>query len=228
MAKKIIVLNCGGSSGVSTIVHTIIAPRLSNATLININVGINAIELFGKFDIVDAFIAKVKHNAFEEFIDLLKRVKGSAEDFDLFIIPTTPMQTTQKRAITTVKILLELGVEPEKIKIIFNQFDCSRSIAKQYPVIFRRSLALILGLDRHDKLAVIEKTQLFDVLQNAGLDYIEALNDMRDFNTLISSASVKIEKETLSAEKLAVRMVKSSVNEFDVAFKNLTTIHKPL
>src|SRR5699024_8581823 len=80
-------------------------------------------------------IVDVGSSNIETFIKKLTSYKGSQEDFDYFIIPTTPQNKQQMDTLVTIETLLDLDVEPERIKVIFNMVESERSFDKQFSTI---------------------------------------------------------------------------------------------
>ena len=64
---------------------------------------------------IEAFMYKMEHD-----------FAGTCDYFDYFIIPVTPDLKQQNDTISIINALVEMGVDEEKIKIIFNKINTER------------------------------------------------------------------------------------------------------
>ena len=80
----------------------------------------------------DDVIVDVGASNVEQFVNGMRLFAGSIDDFDLFIVPVTPEKKQQIDTVTTVDTLLDMGVDAEKIKIVFNKVQADMSINDEF------------------------------------------------------------------------------------------------
>lgn len=59
------------------------------------------------------------------FIDGLRKFSNSCQEFDYYFIPLTPEKRCQAEAAETINTLLEIGVDPARIRPIFNKIPAT-------------------------------------------------------------------------------------------------------
>lgn len=235
MFIKIAVLNNSGNVGKSTICANFLKPRIPESNIIKVetinNDGTTDETLSAKEFLLiqqmieesDAAIIDIGASNIELFLMQIKKHKGSHEDIDYFIIPTVPDDKQQVDTISTIENLLNLGIEPEKIKILFNRADQENGLKKQFPVIFGSSTLSELSINE-DNAAVIYETDVFSLLRTAQATFEDFINDDRDFKDLIRKAETKNERSKLTTERAIKRLVSGANDEFDIAFSKLNIL----
>jgi hypothetical protein len=138
------VVNNSGNVGKSTICQILLKPRLKNSEIIKVETinsdGTNDAKFSSKeFDLIlknldlnESSIIDVGSSNIEGFLLQMNEYKNSHEDIDYFIVPVTPKHKQQVDAISTISMLGDLGVENERIKVLFNLADKTLSIEKQF------------------------------------------------------------------------------------------------
>lgn len=231
---KLAVLNNSGNVGKSTICQTLLKPRISDSELIRVetinNDGINEgetlsakdmISIIEKIDLADNAIIDVGSSNIEAFINGLQKQSGSHEDIDYFLIPTTPNVKEQKDTIVTVKTLIDMGVEPDDIKLILNKVDDSFSLEKQFKTLIDEKILGILEVDSLNDFIVIAETEVFTLLETIKKSYTEVLNDTTDYKKEIRSTDCKETRSILSFKRSAHRLVKSHDLKLNSQFEKL-------
>jgi hypothetical protein len=231
MYLNIAIVNNSGNVGKSTICETMLKPRIPNAEVIKVetinsdgtdDVKFSANEfdsILKQMDAADCSIIDVGSSNIESFILKMQEFKGSEEDIDFFIIPVIPKHKQQIDAVTTASMLLDMGVEPNSIKFIFNMSDKKLSIEKQYPD-FLNGLKNALDIEI-DNYAIIYETGVFAMLNNLDRKFVDVANDNRDFRSLLRQAESREAREALSEQRSVKRLVNGVNDEMDIAFKAL-------
>ncbi|MDI7934212.1 transcriptional regulator, partial [Salmonella enterica subsp. enterica serovar Kentucky] len=146
---------------------------------------------------------------------------GTQEDFDYFIVPVTPENKGQMDTLLTIGALLDLNVEPERIRVIFNKVDPGRAFDKQFSGILENQLFCSLKIKRYP---IIRNTELFFHLNEMNKTLKEVLDDDRDFRKLMRECEDDDELEILSTER-AIKRLATGVNEdLNMAFNLLDIV----
>lgn len=233
MFLKIAVVNNSGNMGKSTICETMLQPRLEGSELIKIETlnsdGTNDekfsanefVEIFQKIDQADCAIVDVGSSNIEKFTLQLHAYKNSQEDFDWWIIPVIPKEKQQIDTIATIENLLDLGVETDRIKIVFNMYDETKSFDKQFSVILNSKTYKSLKLKG---TPWIPETQVFSHLANIDKTFKEVTNDERNFRDLLRAAASPEERAQISEMRSVKRLVDGMNETLNTAFQQLNII----
>lgn len=179
---KIAVINFSGNVGKSTVVRHLLAPRMPHAEVRAIE-SINSDEAnaaqqkhlrgneFGKLYAwllsVDHAVVDVGASNVEEFISLMSDYEGSHEAFEIYIVPTVPDAKQQKDTRATIDALEQFGVEPERIRLLFNMADKKTPLAEAYAALFeyhRREKTFALS-----EQAVLFESPAYQAAASAGV-----------------------------------------------------------
>lgn len=234
MSLKIAVVNNSGNVGKSTTCEVLLKPRMENAEIIKVE-SINSDgttdetlsakdfnEILKMIDMADTAIVDVGASNIEIFVEQMKVYKDSHEDIDYFLIPVIPFHKQQVDSVATVAALLNLGVDPENIKIVFNQVDKLTDIKKQFSYFFNdQSVVPELSLE---KLSVIYFSDVFSFLNTHGKNFNEVLNDDSDFKSMLKSAETKEERGRISEARSIKRLVDGVNEELNIAFEKLSLV----
>jgi len=233
MFLKIALMNNSGNVGKSTVCDNLFFPRIPSAKKIKIET-INSDDsddektaakdikkVFELIDSTDVAIIDVGSSNIENFMNNLKKLEGSHEEIDYFFIPTTPKPKQQLDTLTTVNDLMDLGVEPEQIKIIFNFYDSDYQIEQLYPVIFESDIHKILKLNNKINVFTINENPVFDMLGEMGFSFTEIANDKRDFKALIRGTKDQAKRAELSHQRSAYRLAQGFIKELDNTFERI-------
>lgn len=234
MYLKIAVVNNSGNVGKSTICDVLLRRRLANAELIKVETlnsdGTEDAKISAKafdevlklIDISDCAIIDVGSSNIEVFISQMSQYKGSHEDIDYFIIPVVPKHKQQVDSVATVSNLLDLGVEPERIKFIYNMANDEDQIERQFKYFFEGMKAF--SEVEIKNYPVVYETPVFTFLNKIGKSFSDVLEDERDFKELLSAATTKEERTKISDQRSVKRLVMGVNDTLDVAFANLAII----
>jgi len=228
---KVAVINFSGNVGKTTVARHLLAPRMEDAEVIAVE-SINADDgqanalrgrQFGELQeylqTVENVVVDIGASNVEDLLSLMRKYRGSHEDFDYFVIPTVPALKQQQDTIATLTELSRLGVPASKVRVVFNQaedgvdladsFDTLLAFVEQHPLA-RTSAKCRLGAN-----------EIFERVKGTQADLSELAADGTDYKALIAHASGTAEKLAL-AQKLATRRLASGVvPELDECFAAL-------
>ncbi|HFD6166030.1 TPA: StbB family protein [Salmonella enterica] len=230
MFLKVAVVNNSGNVGKTTLCETLLKPRLDGAELIKVE-SINSdgtddekfnalefVDIFKKIDNSDVVIVDIGSSNIEMFTNKLRKFKDSQEDFDFFIIPVVPEYKQQIDSLVTIETLMDLNVEPERIRIVFNMIDEMIPFERQFKEILESKTYKSLKLKGSPR---IPKTELFSHLALIGKRYEEVKNDDRDFRALLRQIEDREERMLISEERSIKRLVTGFDECLDTAFTQL-------
>jgi len=229
---KIAVMSFSGNVGKSTISRHVLKPRMNDCDVISVET-INADENDGgrvkgrefgnvleAMALVDDIVVDIGASNIEALIQQMKQYKGSHEDFDLFVIPTTPNKKQQRDTISTIDALAELGVPPKKIRVLFNMVEVDSVPEQVFSGLFELHEA-----DKSFTLnprAVMHVNDIYGKLNGADQTIDGVLNDPADLNQLLKDATDPDEKLRISRLRGIKRLAAGVKSELDATFKALT------
>ncbi|WP_274878640.1 StbB family protein [Vibrio harveyi] len=232
MYLNIAVVNNSGNVGKSTICDILLKPRLEGAQVVKVETinsdGTNdekiSAEQFedvlNKMDEHDCSIIDVGSSNIENFLLKMQEFKSSHEDIDYFLVPVTPSNKQQVDSATTIQNLMTLGIEPERVKVVFNMANKKLAVTKEYAEFLS---GIPSGISLSEYPVVFEST-VFDLLAKIDRPFLDVLNDKRDYRSLIRQSESKEERSILSFERSAHRLVNGFNDELDQAFYALKLI----
>jgi hypothetical protein len=135
------------------------------------------------------------------FMNQLRQVPGTINDFDLVIVPCTPDHRAQDETAATIDDLSRLGLTPEKLRVIFN-----RSAADGTPI-EREYRNVVAYLTARPKYTLYEDLVLPDRachtdLGAAGRSISEVLTDSTNYAAALELA-VKQKADPAERSRLA-------------------------
>ena len=228
---KIAVINFSGNVGKSTIARHLLTPRIPKASLLSVET-INADEsetdaLRGKefarlqrtLQLTDSLVVDIGASNVEELMNLMAKSKGSHTDFDYFIVPAVPNKKQQNDTATTCAKLADLGVNPERIKIVFNMLEDGDKVEQVF-----NSLEAFLLVERcasFDVKCKLTVNEVYQLIKHDGRSIAELAVDTTDFKAMIAATERREEKIAL-ADKLAIkRLAEGVLPELDACFAAL-------
>lgn len=139
------IINSSGNSGKTISGRWLVKPRLQDPKYYRIGFNdrnISGDEIFATVDklrdvhvelMMDtSVIVEVEISEFERTIDRMDQMMGCHEDYDFFLVPVVDSSPKLiADSIGTIKILVNMGVPPHKIRILFNR-DPGRHSAYDY------------------------------------------------------------------------------------------------
>lgn len=228
---KIAVINFSGNVGKTTVARHLLLPRIPGAELIAVE-SLNADEgegqamrgrQFGELQeylqTIDNAVVDIGASNVEELLGLMRRYRGSHEDFDAFVIPTVPALKQQQDTIATLVDLSQLGVTESRLKLVFNMVEYDSDVPQSF-------YTLLTFLDQHpislpNPKCRLGLNEIYPRVKGNGADLATLARDDTDYKTLIVKARDNAEKLAL-AQKLAIRRLASGVvPELDACFQAL-------
>lgn len=228
---KIAVINFSGNVGKTTVARHLLVPRLPGAKLVSVE-SLNADDgqgqalrarQFGELQeylqTVDSVVVDIGASNVEELLALMRRYRGSQEDFDGFVVPTVPALKQQQDTIATLAELARLGVPASRIRLVFNMVEDSDEVARAFDTV----LAFIAErpIARADTRCRLGDNEIFERIKGSGADIAALARDPTGYKALIARAGNIADKLEL-AHKLAMRRLASGVlPELDACFAAL-------
>ncbi|MGY8573456.1 hypothetical protein L0936_19265 [Paracidovorax citrulli] len=228
---KIAVISYSGNVGKTTIARHLLAPRFKKAEIVSVE-SANADEqeadaLRGR-DFAhlqqymlasDDLIVDIGASNIEDLLGLMRKFRGSHEDFDYYLIPAVPDGKQQRDTARTANDLAKMGVPTEKIKIVLNRAVDGDELEKQFA-------QLLAFLAEHpvatiNLAASMTENEIYQRVKHDGRSISDLATDKTDYKALIAKAKDQAEKIEL-ADKLAVKRLASGVlPELDACYEAL-------
>lgn len=233
---KTVVMNNSGNVGKTTICQNLLLPRLPESEVIRVETlnddGDSTGEKLGADDFDKIFetilssddvIVDVGASNVEMFNYKLKNeFIGSHSFIDYFIIPVTPEEKQQRDTIETILMLLDMDVDVDKIKVVFNRINPKKDIHSQFSTLID-SDKLELYNFKFDNIDVgINNAGLFDSLKKADIEY----SFIRDLS--LSELEEKIQNENDKKKKSELNILKFYKMGFDSYQSNLQAVFETL
>lgn len=233
---KIAVLSPVGKVGKSTICAHLLSPRMDDAPIFavetqNETVSSLGLEVENKFKgdefrklfmelaIIDDAIIDIGASNIEGMLKkMLSMGEESHEEIDCFIIPVVPGSVEQRETIRFVKMLSDMGIPKNKIRIIFNKVDSD--VEDEFPA--------IIGFAEMEKKCIVNtkaaiySAETYDLLSNKKINIAKILNDETDFKALARNEELPESERDHYRQLYAVRsFAKGAKRNLDAAFKAL-------
>lgn len=228
---KVAVINFSGNVGKTTVARHLLAPRIDGAKVIAIE-SINADDgqadalrgrQFGELQeylqTVDNVVVDIGASNVEDLLSLMRKYRGSHEDFDYFVIPTVPALKQQQDTTATLAELIRIGVPAAKLKVVFNQVEDDIKIAQTFD-------SLLAFIEENppahaSALCRLGANEIYERVKGTSANLAELANDKTDYKALIAQARDTAEKVAW-AQKLATRRLAAGVvPELDECFAAL-------
>ena len=225
---KIAVINFSGNVGKTTVARHLLRPRIDGAELVAVE-SLNADDCqsqalrgrqFGELQeylqTVDSVIVDIGASNVEELLVLMRKYRGSHEDFDCFVVPTVPALKQQQDTIATLAELAQLGVPASRLKLVFNMVEDSVEVAQAF-----ETLLAFIGeqpLAQADTACRLGVNEIYERVKGTGEELVGLARDQTDYKALIVAAQGTAAKVAL-AQKLATRrLARGVVPELDGCF----------
>jgi hypothetical protein len=228
---KIAVINFSGNVGKTTVARHLLRPRIRGAELVAVE-SLNADagqgqalrgrqfgELQEYLQTVDSAVVDIGASNVEELLGLMRRYRGSQEDFDAFVVPTVPALKQQQDTIATLVDLSQLGVSASRLKLVFNMVEDDTEVAQSFA-------ALLAFVNQHpialaNPACRLGLNDIYRRVLGPDVDLATLAQDETDYKALIVKAQATADKIAL-AQKLATRRLASGVvPELDACFAAL-------
>ncbi|EKS9798970.1 hypothetical protein QDD76_004963 [Burkholderia cepacia] len=242
MNISIALVNCSGNVGKTTLTRELFAPRLPGMPVRQIE-SINADEadlahrggdvqvmIAGQFDELHeelmqgrAFLVDIGASNVEEYLRRLDEASGLQEDYGFFVVPAVPDRKQLQDTLKTIDLLTDLGVEPERIRVVLNQVVVERNETVEVSV--GRAFAPLLELHRRgghfmlDTSAVVPKSDVFSLAAELGTTLHALCRDETDYRAAIAAATDSGERVRLSRRRILQSKARSISPKLDAVFE---------
>lgn len=197
---KVAVLNYSGSVGKTIVASHLLAPRMNHAPIFAVettnetaaDLGLDIDQLrgeqFGKLfrDLLrlhDA-IVDVGASNIEDFLSAMTRYEDAYEEIDFFVLPVIGTGKAQRETIKTITALVNLGVAPERIRVLFNRVQSD--VEEEFlPVL---TYASKTGDFVANAQALVYENEVFELLADARTSIADELADQTDYRNLLRQA----------------------------------------
>ena len=228
---KIAVINFSGNVGKTTVARHLLVPRIAGAELIAVESingddgqtqavrGSQFGELQEYLQTVDNVVVDIGASNVEDLLTLMRKYRGSHEDFDYFVIPTVPALKQQQDTIATLAELARIGIPASKMRVVFNQVEDDARISELFASLFS-------FIEQHqfapaNTRCKLGANEIYERVKGTGIDLAELVRDETDYKAQIANANGVVEKIAL-AQKLATRRLATGVvPELDACFAAL-------
>jgi MinD-like ATPase involved in chromosome partitioning or flagellar assembly len=239
---KIGVLNLSGNVGKTTCATQLLAPFRANAKLISVETVNNSEAL----DIESLQVEELKASRFKDiyrelmthddlildvgasnvatFMDELTKFRSAIGEFDMIMVPTVPADKQQKDTIATIEWLNKLGIDSDKIRVVFNQHDGADTITQTY--------AHIMGYAATDgkKKAcwipqpIVSTNEIFELVKGTRKTIRELANDPTDWKAARNAAKAAGDMNALDEamdRQIAHDLSKAALANLEQAYEDL-------
>lgn len=235
---KIAVISFSGNVGKTTIARHLLAPRMPGARVVSIE-SINAgqdkdqegarqdhvirgrqfAELQEYLQVVDDVVVDIGASNVEELLALMRRYRGSHEDFDFFIIPTVPAGKQQQDTIATLAELSRIGISADKVRLVFNMVEDGTDLVRVFdPVLAFVKMSGVARVSLDCRLGINE---IYGRVNGSGADLSVLAADPLDYKALIAAATDSTERLALAQRLATRRLACGVVPELDACFAAL-------
>jgi hypothetical protein len=232
---KLAVINFSGNVGKSTVARHLLAPRIPGCRVVSVE-SINAdladgdahaVSIRGSqfaqlqefLQSVDDVVIDIGASNVEELLKLMRRYRGSQEDFDAFVVPTVPARKQQQDTAATLAELARIGVPASRLRLVFNQVDDDLPLKHAFETLLAYCAAS--GTVQPRLAACMGFNEVYARIRGTGQTLIELAADDTDYKAEIAKAASAPDKLAL-AQKLATRrLARGVVPELDACFAAL-------
>jgi hypothetical protein len=228
---KIAVINFSGNVGKTTVAKHLLLPRIPAADLVaveSVNTGIGDGQSlrgrqFGELQeflqTVDNAVVDIGASNVEDLLSLMHRYHGSHKDFDCFVVPTVAALKQQQDTTATLLELDRLGVEPRRVRLLFNMIEDQPSVE----AVFRPLLEFLAArpVAQADIRCQLGINEVYQRVKYTGSTLLELARDDSNYKVQIASAATPAEKLALAQRLATQRLARGVVPELDACFAAL-------
>lgn len=229
---KVAVLNYSGSVGKTVIASHLLEPRIAGAEVIAVestnesaaDLGLDAEQLrgdqfgrlFRKLLTASAVIVDVGASNIEDFLAELAKYDDAQAEIDYFVLPVVSTGKAQRETIKTIAALASIGVDPQRIRVLFNMVDAQ--VEEEFGTVLGQA-HLVGGFVANPK-AMLEKNEVFELLAKRRMSIKTVVEDRSDYRKLLREADPADEDrvEDLGDRAALQALAKRVWKQMDVAF----------
>lgn len=246
--RNVVVINKSGNPGKTTMSSDLIAPRLQNLGLVAYVESVNSIpsqygEPIGRVYAAHEFgqveselllamrtnksvVVDFGASDFNTTVEMLSQYSKFKDAVDLYVVPCTVDKKIQTDTVETILTLLDLGVEPQKIRVIFNRVAMrdKTKILTTFAGIFKFQEQVKADHKKtfvvNENIVVME-SEAFKRLGELGLNMAAMLADKTDYSAAVTGAQDEDEKFHFANMDSIQGLVVSTNKMLDKVFKEL-------
>lgn len=219
---KVCVLNFSGNVGKTTVASHLLQPRMDapvfSVETLNQDAAADGLDVervkgsrYGdlqrKLVAMDAAIVDVGSSNVETFLSLMEQYDGSHEDYDYFLVPTVKDKKQTADTVNTILALHRIGVEPERIKVVFNKVAPTDDVKEEFQPIFGMHLQ---GLASVDEKASIHQNEVFELIKEVDdMTLAAIIASEGDFRQAVREAETLMDKEA-AINRLAIKRLSTT------------------
>lgn len=204
---KVAVLNYSGSVGKTVIAAHFLAPRMNGAPIFAVestnesaaDLGLEIDQLrgaqFGKLFrellTLDDAIVDVGASNIEDFLNHMMKYDDGHEELDCYVLPVIPSGKAQRETIKTIQALAGIGVESDRIRVVFNRVEAD--VAEEFSAILGFQLAS--NMFQANPAVAIHENEVFDLLAAKRTTIDEVLKDETDYRALLRNSKNLTQEE---------------------------------
>jgi len=228
---KVAVINFSGNVGKTTIARHLLLPRMEGAALVAVE-SLNADEgqgqalrgrQFGELQeflqTVPAAVVDIGASNVEDLLSLMRRYRGSHEDFDCFVVPTVAALKQQRDTIATLAELARLGIAASRVKLVFNMVEDGLPVEDAFDPLLafvaERPVAEVCPDWR------LGANEVYQKVKGTDQDLRTLARDETNYKALIAQASDTAQKLAWAQKLATVRLARGVVPELDACFAAL-------
>lgn len=249
MTPSIAVVNCSGNVGKTMVTRELLAPRLPDLSVMQVE-SINADEaavavggrdksgpetmIAAQFDVLhealmlgQALIVDIGASNVEEYLKRLDESAGAHEDYGFFVVPVVPARKQLHDTFKTIELLADLGVEPDRIRVVFNQVEALRNESDEAAI--ARAFGPLIDIYRVnrsfrlDMAAAIPKSDAFPIAAELGTTLHAINQDDTDYKLGLAQLTDRAEAVRRTRLISLKRKSQSIAPKLDSAFAAISS-----
>lgn len=232
---KVAVINFSGNVGKTTVAAHLLHPRMDNAPIISVESlnldarsdGVDVEQLRAKqfvglieqLMVRESAIVDVGASNVEEFMRGMRALQGSHEEFDAFVVPTVSTKKQVGDTINTVIALGAIGVEPKRIRIVFNKVSEGDKVSTMFAGLLEaiRSDAGCIAKPS----SVIYANEVYDLLKEVGRSLADIRADSTPWRARVRELPPGAEQNQAIRMLTLKRLSMSASENLDAVFEEL-------
>lgn len=230
---KVCVLNYSGNVGKTTVAAHLLQPRM-DATVFSVETlnqdaegdGVDVERMKGarfgdlqrKLVKLDSAIVDVGSSNVETFLAMMRQYDGSQEEFDYFVVPTVKDKKQTADTVNTILALHHLGVEAERIKVVFNKVDPSGNLEQEYGALFGLQEQGMLHLNEK---AALHENEVFELIKGSDTSLAAVIADPSDFRQAVRDAKTPEEQDQAISRLAIKRLSTTCARNLDATYQAL-------
>jgi MinD-like ATPase involved in chromosome partitioning or flagellar assembly len=186
---KVCVVNYSGNVGKTTIAANLLMPRMGahlfSVESLNQDAAADGVDVqrlrarrFGDLQNqlleLDSAIVDVGASNVETFFEMMNQYAESHLHYDYFIVPTVKERKQTADTINTIAALRRLGVEPERIKVVFNKVELSEVLIEEFGELYGVAAQGDFILN---PAAMLNKNEVFELIKDSPVSLADVIAD---------------------------------------------------